>query len=444
MQLVTTRRGVTDEEVLSGSLSLISQLVRRHGDTDVTVVVEGVGTADLLERRRRASYARAVVKVEGAWDVDKTLPGTTFLLQFKDAVEEIGWTVASGGGSVLSSISHGLMGAVLKSADTIHVFARERDSDAVAAMVGLRMVAVSGHLRRYEPGPMDPDAVVLDVLTGGGMRHARTGVLVQDIPALPRMPLSESALYRAYYEWGGKLTVDHRVDRVALAEMLTIYTEISGGENDDSNTMPCWSGDGWRSRIMETCFPHGCDRVCQQYISALDRELAHLSPSRSAAEEDVGVYIHGCAPCALHLADLATQQLDDHPSISIGSWSADMQLSLIIPRYSLHPVPHPALHPALHMNLELGCVHLFPVSYTVWWGIYPLIPALDFALIETAFKQLQAVAYIGPSNPSMSEAGAGSGAGEDDALATAMAALAAGVLAVSVSGGVAVAAGGAA
>lgn len=384
LQLVTNRRHMTDEEVLSESVALISRMSVSDDEAKIIVAVEGPCHTDVLERRRRASYARAVTRTEGAWDVDKTMPGTEFQSRFVRVINDMGWTVVDGGGSILSSISRAMTAAEAEAGVIVHLFARERDADALAWVNRLRLVCTHGHLRQYQSSSLisidaGADAVVLDILTGGGSSGgSRTGVLVQDLPGLPRMPgsFAEAALHRAYREWGGCLTTpDNRLDRTSFAELLTCYTEVSKGENDDSCALSCWSGADWRRRYTDTSFPHGSDHVCQHYLDAIDRELMYLSGGR--VTPDNGAYVHGCAPSAMDLANSVHHHVirsqDSH--VDVANWSSEMQLAAMLPRSA-------GGSSALHTCLDLGCVHMFPVSYQLWWGVYPVIPALNTGLME--------------------------------------------------------------
>lgn len=417
LQLVLSEKScLPDHGVISRIMACIEHLVMEVVEPgDVVLAVEGVGPADVLERRRRAAYAHAYCYAgRPDWDVSKALPGTAFMSSLLESFHSKGWTVLSGGGSCLVTIAR-----EMKRAKTgLTLFARERDAEALAALCSstLYMVWEDGYRRDYDivdecaDGVDGADAVVLDILTGGGSGGEREGGLVQDLPGLPRMPgtFAASALQRAYDAWRGgpdslrRLTRAHQdstsgfiLNRTALVEVLTRYTEAQGGENDDRTALAEWSGAGWRNAHSQAHFPHGFDCASTQYLDAIDRELCHLSGG-SFEENSASVYVHGCAPSALDIINTETTKPacpTEHVHVRgcdralVSTWSAEMQLAAVLPR-RMDKSSTDAIATALHTRLDMGCVHMFPVLYRVWWGVYPVIPLIDFELFEAGYRKV--------------------------------------------------------
>lgn len=411
LQIVAARRSAaddTDGQVVDAAVSLISDLTcwdDQSDEEDVRIAVEGVCSADVLERRRRASYARASATHSPVWDVDKSLPGTPFhdclvreLRQGKGG-GTTRWTVSGAGGSVLTTLSRffplpsSSLSASSPTRPLVSLFARERDSDALAAVHGLELVATHGWLRTYSVRThmdtnADADALVLDILTGITPERG-SGVLVQDLPGLPLC--SATHLRRAYREWGGGTLTSWwsptslRLNRSALIAMLARYAETY----EDGAAVV-----GWRERHLASNFPHGSDLACGQYLDAVERELRHLSPAEQQQQtetETEDVYVHACAPSALDLVNscalegvvLSPPVPPTVPTVPVSRWSPDMQLAAILPRSA--PSGDPRLSP-LHTRLDMGCVHMFPTSYSVLrGGTYPVIPTLDLARFERAY-----------------------------------------------------------
>lgn len=367
----------------AGAMALISRLERRarcERPSDVVVAVSGVGPSDVIERRRREAFVHPDSRAVQA------LPGAQNHVSWVTGLTGKGWNVQSSGGCCCLATLALWLRDLERSTSRLTLFAGCREADALISLCPVRLACsrAEGYEREYVLAPaLDHsglcctsdcvDSVILDILTGGG--------LVQALPSLPRMHLSKAvhAIHRAYTSWRsgmgrqGALAPGYKLDRTALAQVMDLYVdEGEGGENDtrlDGET------PRWRSTYEETHFPHGFDGACAEYLEALERELCHLSGMGGSGK---GVYIHGCAPSALHLST-ACKPCTSSPSLE-PRWSAELQLAAILPSSSY--LPHPP--PNFHTRLDMGCVHMYPVCYQVWWGTYPVIPALDVRLLQDA------------------------------------------------------------
>lgn len=387
LHLVSGEACVDEDTIVSRAVALISRLEGRvHCQTsDVVIAVVGVGPADVVERWRREAYARPCSLATLA------LPGTRVIRLLASALTSMGWTVSSTGGCCLVTMAQQLNAQHTQ----LTLFARSRDAAALIALCPfpLKELRREGYASYYTNqslahGSVCADSVVLDILTGGFATNSmHQGVLVQSLPGLPRMHVSEAsnAMHRSYQSWRdrednqGTLVTGRKLDRRALAEVLVMYVEEADGGEDDNR----FSGSelGWRDRYTETHFPHGFEGACAQYLDAIERELIHLAGEMVSSP---GVYVHGCAPPAMHLLIRCLSAPSPSPSpssslvcISPHSWTPEMQVSVILPAHAGQHWPH-------HTCLDLGCVHMFPVTYQVWWGTYPVIPALDFNLLHSA------------------------------------------------------------
>lgn len=424
---IVTYKGpnLTDQCIVSKFVAFVQKLAFQAGypPAMVVVAVNGVGTADILERRRRAVYAHACAPghTSGAWDISKALPGTKFMHCLMGALAVMKWTVSGGGGCCLITIAQ----MMREASDIFTLFTRERDSDALVALSSLPALMDwrVGNLRTYRraeeactsvTGSDRADKVVLDILMSGGSGGCRQGSLVQDLPGLPRMPgtYAAEAMQHAYNAW--KFGYGHgdgddfikrltratgdgpghffRLDRSALLEMLTWYIEeVTGGENDDCTASADWSGVRWRTRHAEAHFPHGIQGASVSYLDAIDRELGHLSGVVLGDQTD-SVYEHGSVPSALDLVNNTMHEMASQgrcPCNSrVSKWTPEMQLVAVLPRTDQTSQPG-TIASGLHTRLELGCVHMFPVSYNIWWGVYPVIPTIDFALFEAGYRHMK-------------------------------------------------------
>lgn len=422
---------VDDNELLSRMVTRINEIVLRVGPSHVQIAVEGVATADLLERRRREAHVHLAHGGVSAWDHGKLHPGSTFFEEMSARFREHGFMIRSEHGSCVGTMACIIdqMSPVLEHDDlaTFHVFSQERDIEAVVAMCSrheLSLVNVHKALRSYQVNASpkqhhwtdSSDRVVLDILTEGGINGQRVGSLIQDLPGLPRMPgtYAASAMHEAYIMWREasegqeerKKLVNHDsgygvIARESLAELLACYIDIPGGEDDDRTASLDWSGPGWRSRHVTEHFPHGFDLACGQYLAAINRELMHLTGKQVDSDN---IYVHGHAPSATDLLSYLValpKGLDGceveqagsasgHVHVNVSSWSPAMQMMAVTPRPRPHcsHLHHLSTSPqsSLHTNLHLGCVHMFPTSFTVWWDKYPVIPALNLEIFEAAYR----------------------------------------------------------
>lgn len=415
----------------------------RSASASVVIAFDGLATADVLERRRRDAYVRSVFApaetgegTRGDRDLDPFClhPGTHFREELVACMSQQSptWEIKDGCGSCIGTIARELAGADIHTDGTFWLVMHERDSDAITAMLPFPTCLdhVDGDMRQYglitplphhePPSAFDrrdgKDSVIMDVLTEGGRGGLREGGLVQDLPGLPRMPCTSSsnAMWGAYNMWRDlagdrrlslRVSGETHLDRDSLCEFLAGYIDIEHGEDDDSHASPEWSGNGWRARHRAVQFPHGFDGACAQYLDALDRELIHLGGGGDIQASRA--YVHGCAPSATDLLNhmLSLPQhgaghglcpiipSNREPVHAVTSWSADMQLAAIRPcprpRHSPHlGVLSETSSPCgdLHTSLDLGCVHMFPSTFHIWWDRYPVIPALDFRLFEVAYE----------------------------------------------------------
>lgn len=312
----------------------------------MVVAVDGICTEDVLERRRRGAYvAHASSHVHPWHRCMHALPGTPFWQTMKDSMEARGWRLCNTRGSCLADMACEMQ-SLTRASITYHLHGRDGDMRALCS------------LRDNEA-----DAVVLHILRG-------YGDLVQDLPGIPCHPASPG-LMEAYTSHGHSITSSDpfRLDRTALSGMLQQYVEMSCDYLDPAR--------------HETHFPHGFPGSSEQYMDAIDRELAHLSDSPGPR---TGLYVHGCAPSASDIVHEVLTRTDRIESQVVGaSWTLASQLIAVLPR-TCYAEPLD-----IHTRLDMGCVHMFPVAYQVWWDRFPLLPHLG-CRVHGSFESLD----VGP------------------------------------------------
>lgn len=418
----------------------------------VRVVVEGLASGDALHRRRNDAHVRAAsLRSPDDWHAGLFLPGTRAGAALVDAVRLRGWECHSAVGSTSSTICKMIRDELDTDAeiqhsgdDTIVVISRKEDIDVVVGMacsmghprtlqdtwvtgptsVGISAVAFKVVRALRAVGVDDdldaPDALVVDVLSDASGRGLSP---VQGLPSLPRMtvtcPMAVDALWESYASLraravhltrrGGAATGSRAfsLDRVALEAMLRAYVEARpGGEDDDDVVLSPprrpegrLSGSRWRASRRDLVFPHGSERVCEDYLDALERELAHACGEAPPPSLRLDAYFHGVAPSALELADhlASTRGEDTHRELDLRPlipWDDGTQLLATLPISAASSIADPGLLASareLHARLELGCAHMFPTSYSVWWDRFAVIPVLDPRLVVAA--RAQAGAY---------------------------------------------------
>lgn len=404
-------------------LSVLEYITNATNDDDVVVCMDGIVSADLLEKRRRSVFARSALMEDpihkNNWNTNLALPGSDFSNKLRRVMGDRGWCVVSHGASV-AAIARRLR-EMMSSLDSYRVIARVRDAKTIAALCSNnsyvhQLSYVDSNVRGYAIVRTDPesnlegsrwsDAVVLDILCQGGCDDGIfvESTMAQDLPGLPRMPDSSAAdaLRRAYHEWhreshDRKITrkclidgVEECIlDRESLGDVLACYMDSRGGENDDRTSLEVWSTRGWRTRHAQRHFPHGFDDVCVQYLDAIDRELSHMGGYTMC--HNCSTYVHAYAPSAFDLVNhiVSTDNTQRHRSLAsfaavtdVTSWSLEMQLMAVSPLNDKDV----GLPRDIKSDLRLGCVHMFPSTFDVWWGKYALLPAFDFAAFDLAYK----------------------------------------------------------
>lgn len=355
----------TDASVIEAVVTRIRYISREHS-APLNVVLDGVGTMDMIERRRRAAY---VTSPNTQWDSRiNILPGSGFSKLLNDRVKLEGWIPVSFGGACVSTLSR-VMREIRDDARVTDcwMYARDQEVKVLSCMHGFQSTECSeanswAHLQKIkhsEPYVGDLVTCLLHILKHGG--------LVVDIPGLQ---VDGQILNNSFQDWMNddqplEKEVATKLDRARFSTALDLCV---------SHTETC------PSALNDMNFPHGNVGVCGQFVDALDRELSYLQGF--TVTDETSTYLHGCAPSPTDLINHLTYEQGSLKCISRLPeflWQPEWQLVLVMPRAHACTVAV-----VIHTDLTLGCVHMFPLRYTVWWGTYPLLPAIDHTLLEIA------------------------------------------------------------
>lgn len=179
-------------------------------------------------------------------------------------------------------------------------------------------------------------------------------------------------------------------------EKVDLYPLLSENKHPMAQELAT-SMNAWRSIYYKTLFHtklHDMNVVrlaCREYLIGIEWVYSYYKQN---GRNRHWYYPYAYAPTLKDIANSLIETTNDYTLPPTEFDSPSVQLLAILPLASSELIPE-HLRPAMN-DIEIGCTHLYPIVYPVCtylkhhlWECYPILPSIDFELIENTVKELE-------------------------------------------------------